>query len=115
MAQGGDPNGDGTGGSEGTIFGEFAANGFEQNTLLHEKGVVSMARSSLPDSASSQFFICYETLEHLDGQYAAFGKITKGFDVVEDFLKVERQANSMGEIASPVTPVKIGKAVVKKK
>ena len=66
MAQGGDPNGDGTGGSEKTIKGEFSANGFRQNTLTHERGVVSMARSSAPDSASSQFFICYVCAPHLD-------------------------------------------------
>lgn len=114
MAQGGDPNGDGTGGAEGTIFGEFSDNGFEQNTLSHERGVVSMARSSLPNSASSQFFICYADASFLDGQYAAFGKVTKGMDVVDDFLKVERALNEMGEEASPVTPIKIGKAIVKK-
>lgn len=115
MAQGGDPNGDGTGGAENTIIGEFASNGFEQNTLKHEKGIVSMARSQLADSASSQFFICYDDATHLDGQYAAFGKVTKGMDTVESFLKVERTANAMGELASPVTPIKIASATVKKK
>ena len=115
MAQGGDPNGDGTGGSENTIVGEFASNGFEQNTLKHEKGVVSMARSQFPDSASSQFFICYEDASFLDGQYAAFGKVTKGMEVVESFLKVERTENMMGELASPKIPITIASATLKKK
>lgn len=111
MAQGGDPNGDGTGGSPNTIKGEFADNGVE-NTLSHQKGVVSMARSQMPDSASSQFFICYDDCSFLDGQYAAFGEVTEGMDVVDSFLKVERTANSMGEIAVPVEPITISKAVM---
>ena len=115
VAQGGDPNGDGTGGAENTVVGEFASNGFEQNTLKHEKGVVSMARSQYADSASSQFFICYDTASYLDGQYAAFGKVTKGMDTVESFLKAERTLNSMGELAVPVTPITIASATVKKK
>ena len=116
VAQGGDPNGDSTGGSEGTIFGEFLTNGFEQNTLKHEKGVVSMARSgSFPNSASSQFFICYDTAENLDGNYAAFGKVTKGMNVIEGFLKSELTDNGYGEISRPAKPIKIGKAVVIKK
>lgn len=116
VAQGGDPNGDGTGSADHTIFGEFLSNGFSQNTLKHEKGVVSMARSQFPNSASSQFFICYNTLSELDGQYAAFGKVTKGMDVVESFLKAERELNIMGEISTPVKPVTIGKAeIIKKK
>ena len=81
MAQGGDPKGDGTGGSTDTIKGEFSQNGVE-NTLSHTRGVVSMARSNDPDSASSQFFICYGDESFLDGQYAAFGKVTEGMDVV---------------------------------
>ncbi len=113
MAQGGDPNGDGTGAAEHTIIGEFAANGFEQNTLKHEKGTVSMARSSLANSGSSQFFICYDTADYLDGQYAAFGKVISGMDVVESFTKVEMQANALGELASPVNPIVIKKATVK--
>lgn len=102
MAQGGDPNGDGTGGSEKTIKGEFSANGFRQNTLTHERGVVSMARSSAPDSASSQFFICYESAPHLDGNYAAFGRVIAGMDTVDDFLKTPRDNND-----KPHTPVVI--------
>ena len=81
MAQGGDPKGDGTGGSTDTIKGEFSQNGVE-NTLSHTRGVVSMARSNDPDSASSQFFICYGDESFLDGQYAAFGKVIEGMDVV---------------------------------
>lgn len=111
MAQGGDPNGDGTGGSSKTIKGEFADNGVENN-LSHQRGVVSMARSMDPDSASSQFFICYGDCSFLDGQYAAFGEVTEGMDVVDSFLKVERTANSMGEIAVPTTPIVIEKAVM---
>lgn len=111
MAQGGDPSGDGTGGSSKTIKGEFSSNGVE-NTLSHQKGVVSMARSMDPDSASSQFFICYADCSFLDGQYAAFGEVTEGMEVVDSFLQVERSANSMGEIAVPTTPITISKAVM---
>lgn len=111
MAQGGDPNGDGTGGSPNTIKGEFSSNGVE-NTLSHKKGVVSMARSNDPDSASSQFFICYGDCSFLDGNYAAFGEVTEGMEVVDSFLKVERTANAMGEIAVPTSPITISKAVM---
>ncbi|NTV89973.1 MAG: peptidylprolyl isomerase [Clostridiales bacterium] len=83
MIQGGDPNGDGTGGSEKTIKGEFSLNGFKQNTLSHERGVISMARSEGYDSASSQFFIMVEDNTGLDGQYAAFGKIVEGEDTLD--------------------------------
>lgn len=111
MAQGGDPNGDGTGGSPNTIKGEFSSNGVE-NTLSHKKGIVSMARSNDPDSASSQFFICYGDCSFLDGNYAAFGEVTEGMEVVDSFLKVERTANAMGEIAVPTSPITISKAVM---
>lgn len=114
MAQGGDPTGDGSGGAEHMIVGEFAANGFEQNTLKHERGVVSMARTEDPDSASSQFFICFEKVESLDGNYAAFGKVIEGMTVVDDFLKVEMAENSMGEMATPKKPIVIKKMTVKK-
>ena len=101
MAQGGDPSGDGTGGSSETIKGEFSQNGVENN-LSHTRGVVSMARSNDPDSASSQFFICYSDDDtFLDGQYAAFGKVTEGMDVVDSFLKVERSLGSDGAQSSP--------------
>ena len=82
MIQGGDPNGIGTGGPGYRIKGEFIRNGFPQNTLKHEAGVISMARSMMNDSAGSQFFIMHETSPHLDGEYAAFGKVIEGMDVV---------------------------------
>ncbi len=81
MAQGGDPEGTGCGGSEKNIKGEFKMNGVN-NTLSHTRGVVSMARSMNPNSASSQFFICYGDCTFLDGQYAAFGKVIEGLDIV---------------------------------
>jgi len=81
MIQGGDPDGRGTGGPGYSIKGEFAQNGFP-NDLKHEPGVLSMARSMMPDSAGSQFFIMHKTSPHLDGAYAAFGKLTEGMDVV---------------------------------
>lgn len=84
MIQGGDPDGTGMGGSEKCIHGEFASNGFTQNDLKHERGVISMARTAYPDSASSQFFIMHEDAPHLDGEYAAFGRVTKGMDVVDE-------------------------------
>ena len=90
MAQGGDPNGDGTGGSKETIKGEFSANGVE-NSLSHTRGVVSMARANDMDSASSQFFICYSDKDtFLDGQYAAFGKITEGMETADEIVSVSR-------------------------
>ncbi len=110
MAQGGDPNGNGTGGSKDTIKGEFTSNGVE-NKLSHTRGVISMARSSDPDSASSQFFICYDdSCKQLDGNYAAFGEVTDGMEVVDAFLAVPRDYNSMFEVAIPLTPVQIVKA-----
>ncbi len=112
MAQGGDPTGTGTGGSGETIKGEFSANGVD-NPLSHTRGVVSMARNRLSyDSASSQFFICYsdDYTSTLDGQYAAFGKVTEGMDVVDSFLDIERTYNSSGELSSPTEPITIIKA-----
>lgn len=108
MAQGGDPEGTGMGGADETIKGEFAANGFTQNTLSHTRGVISMARSMMPDSASSQFFICYsDDCTFLDGNYAAFGKVIEGMENVDSFLNEYRTYNSMGEKASPVEPIRI--------
>lgn len=105
MAQGGDPEGTGCGGSEEQIKGEFKRNGVDNN-LSHTRGVVSMARSQMPDSASSQFFICYDdSCTFLDGQYAAFGKVTEGMEVVDDFLKIERRMSFGGERSTPVTPI----------
>ena len=95
MIQTGDPLGNGTGGSDETIKGEFAKNGV-QNNLKHEKGVISMARSSDMNSASSQFFICSDTNESvssLDGSYDAFGKVIAGLDTVERISKVQTDSN----------------------
>ena len=86
VLQGGDPTGTGTGGPGYHIQGEFSANNFK-NDLKHTRGIVSMARSSLPNSAGSQFFIMLGTAEHLDGNYAAFGKVVKGMETIEDIEK----------------------------
>ena len=88
MIQGGDPQGTGIGGPDYSIPGEFAANGFTQNTLSHTKGILSMARTNNPDSAGSQFFIMSADGTYLDGQYAAFGKVTDGLDIVEEIQDV---------------------------
>ena len=101
MIQGGDPLGTGYGGSENSIKGEFRANGVN-NTIRHTRGVISMARSQSPNSASSQFFICVEDLPYLDGQYAAFGKVVEGIDVVDEIASVETDYNDM-----PLKPQKI--------
>ena len=107
VAQGGDPDGNGTGGSDKTIKGEFYSNGFEQNTLPHLRGSVAMARSQAPDSASSQFYICYDDLPNLDGNYAVFGQVTEGMEVVDGFLDVPRDSQGM-----PQTPIVIERAEV---
>ena len=88
MIQGGDPQGTGTGGPGYSIRGEFSHNGF-QNDLKHTPGVLSMARTMIPDSAGSQFFIMHETSPHLDGEYAAFGKVIEGLEVVDKIAKVK--------------------------
>ena len=90
MIQGGCPDGTGMGGPGYEINGEFAANGFRQNDLLHDTGVLSMARTMAPNSAGSQFFVMVAPAPHLDGQYAAFGKITEGQDVAIDISRVQR-------------------------
>ena len=90
MIQGGDPKGNGTGGSKENIKGEFSANGVK-NPISHKRGVISMARAMDPDSAGSQFFIMHEDAPHLDGQYAAFGKVIDGFEEVERIENVELQ------------------------
>lgn len=92
MIQGGDPEGTGMGGPGYSIRGEFNLNGFTNN-LKHTPGVLSMARSMDPDSAGSQFFVMHETSPHLDGSYAAFGKVTKGMDVVNQIAKVDTDWN----------------------
>ena len=91
MIQGGDPTGTGTGGPDYAIKGEFSANGVK-NELSHERGVISMARAEAYDSAGSQFFIMHMTNKNLDGQYAAFGKVTSGMDVVDRIAAVETDA-----------------------
>ncbi|MDD6448630.1 MAG: peptidylprolyl isomerase [Lachnospiraceae bacterium] len=88
MLQGGDPEGTGMGGPGYSIRGEFTSNGF-QNDLKHTAGVLSMARTMMPDSAGSQFFIMHKDAPHLDGEYAAFGKITEGMDVVNRIAEVQ--------------------------
>ncbi len=92
MIQGGCPKGNGTGGPGYCIKGEFAANGVN-NPLKHERGVLSMARTAVPDSAGSQFFIVHADSPHLDGQYAAFGKVTEGMDVVDEIAGVRVDYN----------------------
>ncbi|KHF38681.1 peptidylprolyl isomerase [Halalkalibacter okhensis] len=91
MIQGGDPKGDGSGGPDYTIAGEFMANGFE-NPLQHERGVLSMARTSDPNSAGSQFFIMVDASAQLDEQYAAFGKVIEGMETVDAIVTQERDA-----------------------
>ena len=86
MIQGGDPEGTGMGGSKENIKGEFRANGFD-NPIKHERGVISMARTQDPDSASSQFFIVHSDSPHLDGQYAAFGRVVEGMDAVDEIAE----------------------------
>lgn len=104
MIQGGDPKGNGTGGSDKNIKGEFAANGIK-NGISHERGVISMARSSAYDSASSQFFIMHKTSTHLDGQYAAFGHVTSGMDIVDDLAENTPVSDSNGTVLKANQPV----------
>lgn len=104
MIQGGDPNGNGSGGSDHNIKGEFAANGVDNN-ISHKKGVISMARAQDPDSASSQFFIVQEDSEFLDGQYAAFGHVTEGQEFVDAIAKDAKPLDDNGTIAPEEQPV----------
>ena len=94
VLQGGDPDGDGAGGSDKQIKGEFASNGV-QNNISHKRGVISMARTPDPDSASSQFFICLEDSTFLDGNYAAFGHVTEGLEVLDAVASVATYPNDM--------------------
>ena len=107
MIQGGDPLGNGMGGSENKIKGEFARNGFAQNTLKHERGVISMARAFDPNSASSQFFIMHQDAPHLDGSYAAFGKVVSGIEVVDEIASIPTDYSDRPKIA-----VRIKKAYI---
>lgn len=105
MMQGGDPDGNGTGGSDKKIKGEFAQNGVENN-ISHKRGVISMARGSYSmDSASSQFFICHADSEFLDGQYAAFGHVTEGLDVVDKVCTDAKPVDNNGTIPADQQPV----------
>lgn len=105
MIQGGDPKGDGTGGSDETIKGEFSSNGVE-NDISHVRGVISMARSKAPDSASSQFFIVHKDSTFLDGNYAAFGRVTDGMDIVDDLAEnTPIVPDSDGEVVSGEQPI----------
>ena len=106
MIQGGDPEGSGMGGPGYAIKGEFAQNGFE-NDLKHTAGILSMARSMMPDSAGSQFFIMHKDAPHLDGAYAAFGKITEGMDVVDKIAETTVDYNDR-----PMETQKIKKVTV---
>jgi len=104
MIQGGDPLGNGTGGSEKTIKGEFADNGVE-NSISHVRGTISMARSQDYDSASSQFFIMHKDNTGLDGQYAAFGKVTKGMEIVDKICEDTQVEDDNGTVAAENQPV----------
>lgn len=104
MIQGGDPTGTGTGGSSHLITGEFAANGFD-NSLKHVRGTVSMARSNDPNSASSQFFIMQADNESLDGNYAAFGTVTSGMEVVDQIAQKAEPTDNNGTIEADQQPV----------
>ncbi len=106
MIQGGDPLGTGTGGPGYSIKGEFSGNGFENN-LNHERGVLSMARSMMPNSAGSQFFIMHATSPHLDGGYAAFGKLTDGFETLDEIASVKTDYSDR-----PLEPVVISTVTV---
>ena len=107
MIQGGDPQGTGMGGSGYSIKGEFARNGFRQNNLRHKRGVLSMARSMMPNSAGSQFFIMHADAPHLDGDYAAFGMVTDGMNVVDEIASART-----GRQDRPVEDQRIRRATV---
>ncbi len=104
MMQGGDPNGNGTGGSDETIPGEFSANGCD-NPISHTRGTISMARAQDPNSASSQFFICQADSTFLDGSYAAFGHVTDGMDVVDAICADAQPTDDNGTIPPEAQPV----------
>lgn len=93
MIQGGDPKGNGTGGPGYSIRGEFSSNGFEKNDIKHVRGVLSMARSMMPDSAGSQFFVMHAAAPYLDGEYAAFGKVVEGIETVDEIAATPTNYN----------------------
>ena len=104
MIQGGDPNGDGSGGSSRTIKGEFSSNGVD-NSIDHVRGVISMARSSLPNSASSQFFIVQEDSPYLNGEYAAFGHVTSVMEIVDAICEDVQVEDTNGTVLPENQPV----------
>ena len=105
MIQGGDPLGNGTGSADTKIPGEFSSNGFVGNTLKHERGVISMARSSAPDSASCQFFIIHADTPSLNGKYAAFGRVVAGMETIDTIATLDVTAQPLsGELSKPVHP-----------
>lgn len=104
MIQGGDPDGNGTGGSDETIKGEFSSNGVENN-ISHKRGVISMARSTDPDSASSQFFVMHQDNDYLDGEYAAFGKVTEGMEIVDKICEDTPVTDANGTVEAKDQPV----------
>lgn len=104
MIQGGDPNGDGTGGADQTIKEEFSSNGVE-NEISHTRGTISMARAQDPDSASSQFFIVQEDSDYLDGNYAAFGHVTSGMEIVDQICKDVPAEDDNGTVKAENQPV----------
>ena len=106
MIQGGDPQGNGMGGSKDNIVGEFKANGFD-NPIKHTRGVISMARAYNPNSASSQFFIMHQNAPHLDGQYAAFGKVVSGMEVVDEIASIPTDYSDRPKIAMRMKKVYI--------
>ena len=106
MIQGGDPLGTGMGGSEEKIVGEFRANG-HNNPIKHERGVISMARTFAPNSASSQFFIMHKNAPHLDGQYAAFGKVVSGMEVVDEIASIPTDHNDKPKIAVRIKTITV--------
>ena len=104
MIQGGDPNGDGTGGSDEEIKGEFLINGFK-NTISHKRGVISMARAQDPNSASSQFFIMHKDGPFLDGSYAAFGHVTEGIEIVDKICEAVEVEDDNGTVLYENQPI----------
>lgn len=113
MIQGGDPNGNGTGGPGYSIAGEFTANGFNANTLSHTKGVISMARAFNPDSAGSQFFIMSADGTYLDGQYAAFGKVVSGLDIIEKIQLVDTNSQDQPLKAVTIESIRVNPGTLK--
>lgn len=107
MIQGGDPAGVGTGGPGYSIKGEFAMNGFKANDIKHERGVLSMARAMHPDSAGSQFFIMHKNASHLDGQYAAFGKVIEGIEVVDEIAAVKTDWNDKPQVPQVMNSIRV--------